>query len=82
MALAVFLGPRSECRVDNPQEPAGVGELRDIFHSTRLYTVHTAMVSYEAIGETLKYIRELEFQLIRAKKQLQEEKNAAIHGSN
>ncbi len=74
--MAVFLGPRSERRVDNPQEPAGVGELRDVFHSTRLYTVHTAMISYEAIGQTLNYIRELEFQLIKAKKDLAEEKFA------
>ncbi|MBP7540536.1 MAG: hypothetical protein KA802_11410 [Saprospiraceae bacterium] len=72
-------GPKSERRVDDMQEPAGVTELRDIFHSTRLYTTHTAIVSYEAIGQTLNYIRELEFQLIRAKKQLQEEKDAVIH---
>ena len=64
------------------KRPAGIDELVEVFHSTRLIDTHTALISYKAIGDTLKYIRELEFQLDRANKQFREEKEAAMHGSN
>lgn len=64
------------------KRPAGIDELVEVFHSTRLIDTRTALISYKAIGDALQYIRELEFQLDRANKQLREEKEASIHGSN